>query len=80
MGGFNSTDRNELLKRSNVKLQAQHVTAFDGNSLKWHTWNKKLKAAVGTAGMLKVIEDGDYSSSHIIDNETVFLFLSSGDS
>ena len=75
MGNFSSTDRNELLKRSNVKLQAQHVPSFDGKSLKWHSWNKKTKAAVGTAGMLKVLEDKKYATSHTIDNETVFHLL-----
>ena len=34
-----------------------------------------MKAAVGTAGMLKVIEDEDYSSSYVIDNETVLHLL-----
>ena len=75
MGNFTSSDRNELLKKSNVKLQAQHVSSFDGNSLKWHSWNKKMKAAVGTAGMLKVLEDEDYSKRNTIDNETVFHLL-----
>ena len=75
MGNFTSGDRNELLKRSNVKLQAQHVSPFDGNSLKWHSWNKKMKAAVGTAGMLKVLESRSYASGHTIDNETVFHLL-----
>ena len=67
--------RNELLKRSNVKLQAQQVAAYDGSSIKWHSWNKKMKAAVGTAGMLRVLEDKKYAESHQIDNETVFHLL-----
>ena len=75
MGNYNSADRTEMFRRSNVKLQAQHVMAYDGNSLKWHSWNKKMKAAVGTAGMLKVLENEDYGKKHQVDNETVFHLL-----
>ena len=71
----NSIFGNELLKRSNVKLQAQQVSAYDGSSIKWHSWNKKMKAAVGTAGMLRVLEEESYARSHPIDNETVFHLL-----
>ena len=74
MGNFNST-QNELLKRSNVKLQAQQVVAYDGSSIKWHSWNKKMKAAVGTAGMLRVIQDEEYAKSHPVDNETIYHLL-----
>ena len=75
MGNLNSSSNNELLKRSNVKLQAQQVVSYNGNSLKWHSWNKKMKAAVGTAGMLRVLEDQSYAKSHKVDNETVFHLL-----
>ena len=75
MGNLTSSSSNELLKRSNVKLQAQQVVAYDGNSIKWHSWNKKMKAAVGTAGMLRVLEDSDYAESHKVDNETIFHLL-----
>ena len=71
----NSIFGNKLLKQSNVKLQAQHVSAYDGSSIKWHSWNKKMKAAVGTAGMLRVLEEESYARSHPIDNETVFHLL-----
>ena len=71
----NSIFGNKLLKQSNVKLQAQQVAAYDGSLIKWHSWNKKMKAAVGTAGMLRILEDESYARSHPIDNETVFHLL-----
>ena len=75
MGNINSSSTNELLKRSNVKLQAQQITAYDGNAIKWHSLNKKMKAAVGTAGMLRVLEDRSYADLHKVDNETIFHLL-----
>ena len=64
-----------MLKRSNVKLQAQNVSDFNGSALKWHTWKKKTRAAIGTAGMLRVIDDREYSKKNHVDNETVFHLL-----
>ena len=77
MGSFVSTtvDRNELLKKSNVKLQAQQVSPFNGNSLKWHSWKKKSRAAIGTAGMLRVLDSKSYADRNKIDNETIFHLL-----
>ena len=77
MGSYISTDndRNELLKRSNVKLQAQQVSAFNGNALRWHSWKKKSRAAIGTAGMLRVLDNESYADRHKIDNETIFHLL-----
>ena len=75
MGNFSSTERNELLKKPNVKLQAHRIVAYHGDSLKWHSWNKKMRAAVGTAGMLKVLENNEYATKNIIDNETIFHLL-----
>ena len=75
MGLRLSSYSNESLKRSNVKLQAQNVSDFNGSALKWHTWKKKTRAAIGTAGMLRVIDDLEYSKKHPVDNETVFHLL-----
>ena len=75
MGNYSSRPDNELLKRSNVKLQSQKVSSYDGNSLKWHSWNKKMKAAVGTAGLLKILEDRAYGKKNSIDDETIFYIL-----
>ena len=77
MGSIISTndDNNELLKKSNVKLQAQQVSAFNGNALKWHTWKKKSRAAIGTAGMLNILDSSSYARKNKIDNETVFHLL-----
>ncbi len=74
MGLYQSRD-NEALKRSNVKLQAQSVSAFDGNALKWHIWKKKTSAAIGTAGLLKILDDENFSARNRADNETVFHLL-----
>ena len=71
----NDANRNELLKRSNVKLQAQQVSVFNGNALKWHAWKKKTRAAIGTAGMLKILDEQTYANRNIVDNETVFHLL-----
>ena len=68
-------DRNYLLKRSNVKLQAQQITPFSGNSLKWHSWKKKSRAAIGTAGMLRILDNQAYASRNGTDNETIFHLL-----
>ena len=68
-------DANDLLKKSNVKLQAQQVSAFSGNAIKWHVWKKKSRAAIGTAGMLRILDSGAYSSRNKIDNETIFHLL-----
>ena len=75
MGSFNSTQSNENLKISNLKLQTQQIVAYDGDSLKWHSWNKKMKAAVGTARLLKILEDAKYARCNLVDNETVFHLL-----
>ena len=71
----NDSDRNDLLKRSNVKLQAQQITAFSGNAIKWHTWKKKTRAAIGTAGMLRVVDSEIYAQKNRTDNETIFHLL-----
>ena len=77
MGSVISTndDRNDLLKRSSVKLQAQQINAFNGNPLKWHAWKKKSRAAIGTAGMLRVLDDETYATRNRTDNETIFHLL-----
>ena len=75
MGLRLSSYSNESLKRSNVKLQAQNVSDFNGSALKWHTWKKKTRAAIGTAGMLRVIDSREYLKKNPVDNETVFHLL-----
>ena len=40
MGGA-SNKNNELLKRYSVKLQAQQIPTFAGESIKWHIWKKE---------------------------------------
>lgn len=71
----NDSDRNDLLKRSSVKLQAQQIAAFSGNAIKWHAWKKKTRAAIGTAGMLRVIDNEIYAARNNTDNETIFHLL-----
>ena len=71
---FSSTS-NEAQKRSNVKLQAQQVPIFNGNPLMWHTWKKKTCAAVGTAGMLGILDDESYAVGNPMDNETIYHLL-----
>ena len=75
MGIIQSNQSNEALKRSNVKLQAQQVSSFDGKAIKWRSWKKKTRAAIGTAGMLKILDDSAYAKKHTMDNETVFHML-----
>ena len=75
MGIIQSSTRNSELKRSNVKLQAQQVSSFNGNAIKWRTWKKRTRAAIGTAGMLQILDSADYSTKNRIDNETVFHLL-----
>ena len=66
---------NDALKRSSVKLQAQQVTTFKGNSIKWHSWKKKTRAAIGTAGMLQTLDNQEYVDNHKTDNETIYHLL-----
>ena len=75
MGAIQSNVSNSDLKRSNVKLQAQQVSAFNGNAIKWRTWKKRTKAAIGTAGMLETLESSVYSKEHPMENETIFHLL-----
>ena len=75
MGLGNSKYSNENLKRSAVKLQGNQATSFSGNPLKWHAWKKKFIAAIGTAEMLKVIDDDNYHLSNPADNETIVHIL-----
>ena len=75
MENFSSTDRNELLKKSNVKLQAQKIVAYDEDSLKWQAWSRKMRAAVGTSRMRKVLDNNEYATKNVLDNETIFHLL-----
>ena len=73
--GNTFTSRNEALKKSNVKLQAQQISSFKGEPIKWHSWRKKTRAAIGTAGMLDVLDDKEYADKNIVDNETIYHLL-----
>ena len=75
MGSVISRPPNDALKRSNVKLQAQHVSAFNGNAIKWRSWKKKTRAAIGTAGLLGALDDQTYASRNKSDNEIIFHLL-----
>ena len=73
--GLSISSTNSALKRSNVKLQAQHVSAFNGEPIKWRSWKKRTRVAIGTAGMLKILDNPSYAKKNVIDNETVFHLL-----
>ena len=75
MGSLISTSSNSELRKSHVKLQAQQVAAFSGNAIKWRSWKKKTRAAIGTAGMLDILDSADYANKNKSDNETVFHLL-----
>ena len=75
MGLTFSTNSNDSLKRSNVKLQAQQVPPFNGHAIKWRVWKKKTRAAIGTAGLLNTLDDPEYAKQNPIDNETIFHIL-----
>ena len=62
-------------RKSNVKLQVQSVPPFNGDPHKWQTWKKKSRAAIGTAGLLRILDDSAYASSHTLENETIFHLL-----
>ena len=48
---------------------------YNGNALKWHVWKKKTRAAIGTAGMLRILDNPVYASKNCTDNETIFHLL-----
>jgi len=67
--------RNANLKRSNVKVQAQSVSDFNGKSIKWYSWKKKTRSAIGQAGILSILDDANYAERNPMDNETVVHIL-----
>ena len=69
------TQDDDFYRRSNVKLQAQSVPTFNGDPHKWQTWKKKARAAIGTAGLLRILDNEDYASKHKLENETIFHIL-----
>ena len=75
MGTTFSLNPNGAQKRSNIKLQAQQVPNFNWNPSMWHTWKKKTRAAVGTAGMLAIFDDENYANRNPVDNETIYHIL-----
>ena len=68
-----------MLKRSIVRLLDNQVTQFSGNLLEWHSWKNKFRAAIGTAGLLRIIDEASYAASHPTDNETIFHILQAAD-
>ena len=73
--GATLSNNNSALKKSNVKLQAQNVSAFSGEAIKWRPWKKRTRVAIGTAGMLDILDDSGLAKKSPIDNETVFHLL-----
>ena len=66
---------NDSLKRSAVKFQAQKMTDYNGSTIKWHSWKKKTRVTIGTAGLLQILDNEDYTKKNAIDNQTVFHML-----
>ena len=60
---------------ANFILQAQQISNFEVTSIKWYSWKKKTRVAVGTAGMLKILNSHIYVSKSSTDNETIFHLL-----
>ena len=56
-------------------MQAQQITQFSGNAIKWHSWKKKTRAAIGTAGMLRILDSPTYAKKNGTDNETIYHLL-----
>ena len=77
MGSFISSGiiNDDPYRKSNVKLQAQSVPPFNGDPHKWQTWKKKSRAAIGTAGLLRILDDPEYARRHELENETIFHLL-----
>ena len=62
-------------RKSNVKLQAQSIPLFNGDTHKWQTWKKKSRAAIDTAGILRIRNDPEYTKRHELENKTIFHLL-----
>ena len=73
---ISSVNYNEdAYRRSNVNLQAQSVPPFNRDPHNWQIWKKKSRATIRTAGLLRIIDDSAYTSSHTLENETIFHLL-----
>ena len=59
---------NDLLKKSNVKLQIQQIQLFIKSAIKRHRFNNKTYIAIETAGMLRVLDDTIYVDRNKVDN------------
>ena len=72
-----SVKANDVQKKSGVKLRAQTIPNFNGNGIKWQSWKKMTRAAIGVAGLLDILDDRSYANkeSNRIENETVFHLL-----
>ena len=38
-------------------------------------WKKKARAAIGTAGLLRVLDNQEYANTHRLENDTIFHHL-----
>ena len=70
--GISNSKGNESLKKSNVRLKAQQISNFEGTSIKWYSSKKKMRAAVGTTVLLKILDSSIYASKNPTYNETIF--------
>ena len=61
MGLSSSKHGYESQKKFSVKLQAQKVSEFNGNAVKWYSWKKKTRAVIGSAGMLHISDEEVYA-------------------
>ena len=41
----------------------------------WNIWKKKARAAVGTAGILAILDDENHAKRNPVDNETIYHLL-----
>ena len=75
MGKVHTLSRNSALKISYVKLEVQRVSELIGNEFKWKSWKKKIRAAIGSAGLLDILDSKDDEEIYVVDNETIFHIL-----
>ena len=40
-----------------------------------HTWKKKTRATVGTAGVLEILNDETYAVGNLVDNEKIYHLI-----
>ena len=78
MGNFTSKkdeERYSIDRDDRVKLATQQVPSFLGKNSEWKKWQKKTRAALGTTGYIRVLDDRAFARRHMKANETVFHAL-----